>query len=224
MALNKAQTSMGTKIVLILLIVAFLMSFISIGAGLFGGNAGTGTQTATDPISVANQKYQPAVAALTSQLQSEPESYTVLVSLGNTYYDWANELTQASQNNTAAAGNAALSWNAARDNYAKALKVQDDDPNVSTDYAITLYYTGDTNAAITEVNRVIKENPTFAPAYFNLGVFNQALGKNAEAYAAFKKTVDLDAQGQQTNVAYAKQQVEALKSFASPGTATTATP
>lgn len=213
MAINKAKTSVGTKVVLIVLIVAFVASFISIGAGLFSGGQATGTQpTGTDPLAAVNAQYQPTVAALTSSLQSQPESYTALVSLGNTYFDWAAAVQQASQTTTSAVGADQPLWVSAKDAYSRALEVKKDEPPVTVDYAITLFYTGETTKAVKIATDVTKQTPEFAPAYLNLGIFYRALGQNDEALAAFNQAIKLDPDGKQTNTEFAKTQVQELKS------------
>ena len=103
MALNKAQTSMGVKVILIVLIVAFVASFIPlIGSAFSGGDSQQNAQTGA--LDAIDQQFQPTIASLTGMLQSEPESYTVLVNLGNTYFDWAAQLQQASSTSTSAVG------------------------------------------------------------------------------------------------------------------------
>lgn len=214
MALNKAQTSTGIKIVLVVLIIAFVASFVSIGTGLFSsGNQQTPTgATGNDPVAAANAQYQPTVAALTNALQSEPESYTALVSLGNTYFDWALSIQQASQQTTSAVGADQPLWVSAKDAYTRALELQADESPVLVDYSITLFYTGDTNTAIATVEKVTKDDPTFAPAWFNLAIFQGALGQNDKAVPALEQAIKLDPQGQQINLEFAKQRLEQLKS------------
>jgi Flp pilus assembly protein TadD len=214
-AINKAKTSTGTKVVLIVLIVAFVASFISLGAGLFTSGGNTSTTTSNDPLAQVNAQYQPTVAAITSQLQSQPESYTALVALGNTYFDWASSVQQASQTSTSAVGADQPLWVASKDAYARALKVKAGEPGVNVDYAVTLFYTGDTKTAVLTAEKVAKDEPTFAPAFFNLGIFYQALGEKEKALAALNQVIKLDPDGKQTNVEYAKQQVAALKSAGS---------
>ena len=221
MAINKSKTSPAMKAVLVLLIVAFVASFVSIGAGLFSGGGGgttTSTQQQNDPLAAANAQYQPTVSALTGQLQSQPESYTALVSLANTYFDWAAAVQQASQTSTSAVGADLPLWTGAKDAYKRAIVVKKGEPAVSTDYAITLFYTGDTTGAIKVATEVTKTNPEFASAYFNLGIFNGTLGENAKAAAAFKKAIALDPQGKSVNLEYAKQQLASLESSATSGT------
>jgi tetratricopeptide (TPR) repeat protein len=201
------------KVVLIILAIVFVGGFVTIAADPFG--AQQQAQQSTDPLNTINQQYQPTVAALTNQLRSEPESYTVLVTLGNTYFDWAISMQQAAQQGqNVPAGSDQPLWISAKDAYRRAVALQDDDPPVLVDYAITLHYTGETPVAIEMAERALEAEPEFAPAYFNLGVFHAAQGDNAQAFAAFERSIELDPDGQQTNRDYAVQQVEALRSQA----------
>ena len=220
MALNKSNTSPGMKAVLILLIVAFVASFISIGAGFFAPTPGaTGTATSADPLAAINTQYQSQVSGITGQLQGDPENYSLLVSLGNTYYDWAAAIQQTAQTNTQVTGADLPMWSSAKDAYARAVKIKDDEPAVRTDYSITLFYTGETNEALKVGEKTIKQSPDFAPAHFNNAVFYRALGQNDKATAAFNRALELDPQGSQVNIEYVKQALEELKSAPASGTA-----
>lgn len=218
MALNKAKTSLGIKVALILLIVAFVVSFIPALGGLFSSPGGTATPATNDPVQAANAQYQPTVAALTSQLQSDPESYTALVALGNTYFDWALSVQQASQTSTASIGAEQPLWVASKDAYERAVKVKNDESGVVVDFAITQFYTGDTTGAIKTAEGIRKKDATFAPAWFNLAVFYGAQGDNAKSLKYFKKAIELDPKGESVSVDYAKQQVAALESQTGTGT------
>lgn len=217
MAINKSNTSPAMKAMIIVLIIAFVVGFIPLIGGFFS-NPGAGTQqtngstTATSTVAGIDAKYQPQVAALNSILASEPTSYTALVSLGNSYFDWAIEKQQLSTTSTEAVGADAPLWIAAKDAYGRALAVKDDESAVKVDYSITVFYSGDTKGAIALATEVTKADPTFAPAYFNLGVFQGAAGNNAEGIAAFTKYLELDPEGKQGgNADFAKQQIETLK-------------
>jgi len=218
-ALNKSQTSLGMKIVLIFLIIAFVASFIPFVGGFFlnGGQQQTTSQTA-DPLTAVDAKYQPNVTALTSQLQSDPASYTILVALGNTYFDWAINKQQAAQNTSATAGAIQPIWVAAKDAYARATAVKAGDAPVEIDYSITLYYNGETDKAVAKAEKVAQANPQFAPAYFNLGIFYEALGQADKAIANFNRYLKLDAAGKQGDPQYAKDAVKRLES--TPATST----
>jgi tetratricopeptide (TPR) repeat protein len=60
------------------------------------------------------------------------------------------------------------------------------------------------------VSAVIKKDPAFAPAYYNLGIFYQAQGFNDLAVVAYQKFLALDPTGKQGNADYVKQQLKAL--------------
>lgn len=213
MAINKANTPVWMKAVLILMAIVFVFGFISIGASPFMNNGqqqpGTATPGSLDAI---NQQFTPTVSALTAQLQSEPESYTVLVNLGNTYFDWAAQVQQQSQTTSAAVGTDLPLWVSAKDAYGRALAVQPGEPPVAVDYAITLFYTGEAAKAIEQAEAVAKASPDFAPAYFNLGIFYGSTGENAKAIANFEKYLELDPEGKQGNADFAKSQLESLGS------------
>lgn len=219
MAIDKSNTPTWMKAVLIALALIFVVGFCSMAASplsLLTQPAGTGT--AADPVQAVNQKHQAQVDALSQALQSDPESYTILVALGNSYFDWAAAMQQASQTSTSAVGADQPLWIAAKDNYARAVKINDKVSPVRVDYSITLFYAGDTNKAIEEATAVTKADPEFAPAWFNLGIFHQAVGKNAEAKAAYQRYIQLDPEGKQGNVDVAKQNLKDLESAPATGT------
>ena len=53
--------------------------------------------------------------------------------------------------------------------YAAAWKLQSTDPNVGTDYATSLFYSGRIDAALTQVEKVLAKSPGFQTAWFNKG-------------------------------------------------------
>jgi len=64
--------------------------------------------------------------------------------------------------------------------YAAALKQQAGDPAVGTDYATSLFYAGNIDAALTQAKKVVTASPTFQPAWFNLGNFYAHKARIAE--------------------------------------------
>lgn len=222
MALNKANTSIGIKIVIVFLIIAFVMSFISL-SGLFttGPNGTTGVG-ATDTLGRLNTQYQPTIQALTSQLQSEPTSYTVLVNLGNAYFGWADAVSQAAQNEPGIAGADQPLWIASKDAYRRAVEVNPGESPVMVDYAIVSHYTNETEQAIELAESVMENDPEFAPAYFNAGIFYERVGRNDDALRVFRQYLELDPEGTQGNPDFARQRVAELEAGA--GTAAPATP
>jgi len=209
---------MWIKVTLIVLIVAFVLSFITIATNPFSAPKADQTQTTAGATDASDAQYQPQVNSLTAQLQSDPKNYGVLVSLANTYFDWALAKQQTSQNTTSSAGADLPLWISAKDTYARALEVKTDESPVRVDYSITLFYTGDTVGAIKIASEVAKDDPKFSPAQFNLGVFYAAAGETAKALAAFQNYLKLDPTGSSGgNVDYAKQQIEALQKSGTSG-------
>lgn len=212
MAIDKSNTPGWMKAVLIILALVFVGGFVSVAANPFALLApqSSGSTPASDTVTAANNQNQPRVSAITAQLQSDPESYTLLTALGNSYFDWASQVQQASQTSSAAVGADAPLWISAKDAYSRALAVKATDPPVLVDYAVTQFYSGDTNGAIESTEKAKKIDPKFAPAYFNQGIFMSALNKNKEAVAAFQQYLKLDPKGQQGNPQYARQQIQQL--------------
>jgi hypothetical protein len=128
-------------------------------------------------------------------------AYDVLVARANSLYDQG---AQASQKKDAAG--AARYFAAAATVYAAAWKQQPGAPGVGTDFATSLYYSGDTAGALRQVDLVLAKNPTFQNALMNKGIFLQAAMQTAtqngqsakaaqlraKAKAAFQKAVQVD--------------------------------
>jgi cytochrome c-type biogenesis protein CcmH/NrfG len=220
-AIDKSHTKPWVKAVLIFLIVAFVLSFVALSSSPWQAFKAPEQTTQAPTVDTIDAQYQPAVASITAMLQSDPESYTALVSLGNTYFDWAVKKQQASQNSTATMGADLPLWTGAKDAYARAVKVKGDESTVRVDYAITLFYTGDTVKAIAVAEDVMKDDPTFSPAWFNAGIFFQTTGATDKAIAAFEQYLKLDPKGSAGGSPdFAKQQLETLKKSST----TTSTP
>lgn len=224
MGLDKSSTSPAMKIIISLLILAFVSTFLYGGIAsiiqVFKPNPNQPAATSTNPVAAAKAQFQPQIDALTKLAASDPTSQTPLVNLGNAYFDWAQQVSQASQNSTSAAVTAGALWVSAKDTYAKAIKIKPGDSALTVDYAIATFYAGDTTGAIAIALPVSKSDPTFAQAWLNLGVFYQASGENAKAIAALQQYLKLDPAGKQGNATYAKQQLDLLRK-ASTGTSTT---
>lgn len=213
MALNKAQTSTITKVLLVLLILAFVASFVPLFGQvgqLFTGSGSVTTNT-NDPTAAVNAQYQPQVNSLVGLLQSDPESYTVLVALGNTYFDWASAIQQASRTTTGSVGADRPIWVSAKDAYARAVAVKQGDAPVAIDYAVAAFYTGDTLLAIKTAEKVMTDQPDFAPAWFNGAIFYETLGETAKAIKAYETYIKLDPKGEQGNIQLAKDNLAKLK-------------
>lgn len=192
MALDKKQTSLLTKIGIGLIAAVLVLAFIpwdSIGLG--GGGNTQDPATGTGQLEAIAARYAPTIAANDQKLASEPTSYTVLVTQGNVYFDWAIDVQQASQS-----GADLPIWLAASVYYGRAIEQQSGDPNVATDYAVSLYYSGNTQAAIDVIEPVLEENPDFAVAFYNAGIFYDTAGRGADAVRVMQRYIELDPSGQ----------------------------
>ncbi|MDP2233739.1 MAG: hypothetical protein Q8K89_08895 [Actinomycetota bacterium] len=189
MAINKKKASPIVKIGIIAVSALIVLSFLPWASlGLLTANSGSG-QTGGQLETIA-AGYTGSVSAFEQSLASDPTSYTVLVNLGNTYFDWGIEIKQAK-----IAGADKPVWLSATLYYDRALALQPGDPAVSTDAAIAHYYSGDTAKAIELVEPIMTDAPTFAPAFFNAALFYDTAGLTTEAAAAANTYIALDPSG-----------------------------
>ncbi len=195
---------MWVKVVLIILIVAFVSMFVGTGiSGLFTSTGSQSTTQTADPVQQINSQYQPQVDALAAVVASQPTSYTALVNLGNAYMDWSSALLQSSQNATAPA----MQFLGARNAYQQALKIKKDDPQVLGDYAVVLYYSGETTSAIAAGQEAVKIDPKLATAWFNLGNFYLYQAQNGnkavkqKAIGAYNEYLKLEPTGDRATAA-----------------------
>ncbi len=90
-------------------------------------------------------------APLIEQLKSKPNDPALLAQIGNTYFD-----TQI--------------YPVAIDYYQKALAVEPKNVAVRTDLATAMFYSNDTDHAIAEFDRALKDDPKNSNALFNRGI------------------------------------------------------
>ena len=128
-------------------------------------------------------------------------SYSELVQQANAFYDKGDAAFQAQNFNQGSSY-----FQAAAMTYAAAWKKQQTDPAVGTDLATSLFYSGNIDAALKQVDLVIKKFPDYQAAYFNLGNYQAhkariadqqgdkkaAKTANAAAAQAYTKAVALD--------------------------------
>ncbi len=165
-----------------------LGNVVSVWGGFGGDSCASGAaETSAGPVE--------AVAADTSG------SYDELVARANELYDTGDA---EFQNQNFEQGGAYFA--AASEVYAAAWKKQATDPAVGTDYAVTLFYSGDIETALKQIEAVIKVDPEFQKAWLNKGIFlsheariaEQSGDKKAvkdltgEAKAAFTEAVAID--------------------------------
>jgi hypothetical protein len=128
-------------------------------------------------------------------------SYSVLVQRANDLYDQGAQAFQKKELSTGA-----QYFAAAAKVYQAAWKQQATDPSMGTDYATSLFYSGDAQGALKQVNIVLARSPDFQTAHLNKGIYLQTAAQDAQksgqkakadsllaqAKAEFQKAVSID--------------------------------
>jgi len=102
-------------------------------------------------------------------------SYSALVDRANGLYDQG---IAAFSKDDSAAGE--QYFKAAAEVYRAAWNKQPGEPSVGTDYAVALFYSRQHDAALQQIEKVIKKNPDFQPARLNQGIFLQTEASEAK--------------------------------------------
>ncbi len=193
MALDKKKASLLTRIGIGIIAGMLVLAFVPWDSiGLSGSSGNGSSDTGGGQLEAIAAQYAATIGGNDQLLASDPTSYTVLVTQGNTYFDWAIAVQQSDAQNL----EDRPMWTSATVFYGRALEVQPGDPNVSTDLAISKYYSGDIEGAIVVVEEVMESGPDFAPAFFNAGIFYNSASMTQEAVAAMTRYLELDPQGQ----------------------------
>ena len=119
-------------------------------------------------------------------------SYSELVARANDLYDQGDA---AFQNQDFEQGGAYFA--AAAKVYAAAWKKQATDPSVGTDYAVTLFYSGDIAGALKQIDAVLKANPDWQKGWLNKGVFLSHEARIAKQQGDTKTADKYNAQAKQ---------------------------
>lgn len=216
MALDKSQTSLIAKIIIILFGLVLIIglagpSFMGL-VGLQGCTAtNTGGGDSASTLDTIASRYRPVAESWEGILASDPTSATALVTLGNLHFDWANEVRQAAQTQGLPAGSDTSIVEIAISYYERALGAGASTPEVRTDLAIAYYYANQPDKAASTIEGVTAEFPDFAPAFFNGGIFYEAMGRTDDAIASFQRYLELDTEGASGNPDYAQERITALQ-------------
>lgn len=214
MAIDKSNTSPLMKVLIIFLAATFVLG---IGfAGVVGScssatpttTTGTpaGSATTTQTVNAIGLQYTPIIQAIEASITVEPKNYDLLVAQAQNYYQWGAKVREAVQ--TSNPGQDAPIWKSAATYYARALAVKSGDTQVMGDYAVSLFYSGDAPAAITEGEKVRALDAKFGPNLFNLGIFYQNSGDKVKAKAAYEAYLAVEPAGDMAQAA--KDNIAAL--------------
>jgi tetratricopeptide (TPR) repeat protein len=211
MALDKRQTSVVTKVIIVILAIMLVIGIGLPFLGSIGSDAGqTSTQEGT--LDTIAARYQPNITGLQGALASAPTSGTILLQLAYTHYDYASDVQQASSQDQTLVGMDVPLWVAASDYYRRAYEAGQDAPEVTTELAVTYHYSNRTPEAIARIEQTLEEYPDFPTAWFNAGIFYQAVGAVDDAIASFERYLELDPQGTAGNPDYVRDQLAQLQS------------
>lgn len=184
---REPQPRSGSRHSVALIWLGFAVAAVVVVLVIFfagGGRGGSGGSTTSGPI-----------AADTSG------SYSVLVGRANDLYDQG--VTAFGKNDDT--GGVAY-FKAAAEVYRAAWKKKPGDPNVGTDFAVSLFYMRHHDEALKQIAVVLKKSPDFQAAHLNQGIFLQAEASEAkergeklkaaeflaQARTAFEKAVSID--------------------------------
>jgi tetratricopeptide (TPR) repeat protein len=202
MAIDKSRTSPLMKAGIIALAVLFVLGVGFAGlASLPSCSAAsllpTGASSTTAASTVSTQtialKYAATIQALDASLTVNPKDYTLLVQQGDTYFSWANDVQQTMPTTTSPLTNPL--WATARGYYERAVAIETTDATTYGDYAITLFYTGETAAAISAGEKARALDPKLVQNLFNLGNYYATANEATAAIAAFKAYISAEPTG-----------------------------
>ena len=165
---------------------------------------------ATDPAAAAQTPVQQADAAFAAEIASLEEKYAqdptnlaTLLNLGENYLTWGSYVSSyATTDEEIAHGKDLLNQSIAYfDQY---LELNDSNA-VRVDRALALYYNGDTDGALAAMEKLTEADPTYAPAWANLGMLYEANGRTDDATAAYNKAIECDPDDEYGARSYAEQ-------------------
>ncbi len=207
MAIDKSRTPPWMRVVLVVLAVALVFGVASIPmlSLLEGSSTSNKSRDTSSTLDAAARNWASGAMTNEAALRDDPKNYDLLVAQANLYHDWAGEVLQSSQDDQVLMASAVPMWMAAIQYYRRALDLKPGDPAVNTDLSVSLFYSGDTTAAIQTAVKVTKSDPKFSPAFLNLGVFYEATGNRSQSITALKQYLKLEPSGQ-----YAQQAQESI--------------
>lgn len=232
MAFDAQQTRRAQAIVLVAaaVIVVAIAAVVFSGALTPGASNGTADSTsqaadgATDGSSQAagqavtsgehdmthvDANYASVVEQLQAQYDSDPSNPSALLQLANGYFDWgvaAREVVATDEDDA----HVVDLFNQAIARYDDYLEQNPDSKSVEVDRAISIFYAGDRDRAIAELESFTAEDGSFGPAWANLGMFYETEGRTDEAIAAYERAIESDSSDAYGVKDYAQQHLDAL--------------
>lgn len=153
--------------------------------------------------------YASVIEQLQAQYDSDPSNPSALLQLANGYFDWGVAARGVGATDEDDAHVVDL-FNRAIARYDDYLEQNPDSKSVEVDRAISIFYAGDRDRAIAELESFTAADGSFGPAWANLGMFYETEGRTDEAIAAYERAIESDSSDAYGVKDYAQQHLDAL--------------
>jgi hypothetical protein len=141
MAVNKSQTPLWMRVVIILVAISFVGGLVVVGVAGSGKGGGNTGQQASGTGALDTAQLQSSLDAALAAAEAQPDNPEIIETLGNAYFDYAAALTNAGRDREAAPY-----WQNAVIQYDKVLAGNPGNDIVLGDKAFALYYAGSAEA------------------------------------------------------------------------------
>jgi len=223
MAIDKKNSPGWYKVVVWIVLIAFVLGMVVVGvAWIFNGggsnlqdpnatssSSSQNTSATASSEKTINDRYQPQVTAALDALKSKPDDFTANNNVGLAYSLWAQDLMNSSD--TQSEADATTIYGKAVPYLKKAYELKPTDASVANSYVLALAYSGDQAQALTVAREVTTKNPNDAEAWYAMGLLlANSSEKNAkqDAIAALRTAIEKDTSG--TLKASAQQEIDTL--------------
>lgn len=232
MAFNREQTKRAQAgvVIAILVLAVLLLVFVLSGAlaprsatRAAGSSAASTSAPAPSAAGTAapgasesspsdvDASFSAAEEQLKAQYEADPSNPAALLNLANGYFDWGASAMGAATTDEERARAREL-FSSAIDSYDEYLAKNPESKAVIVDRAISIFYTGDTTRAISELEAFTEKDADFGPAWANLGMFYEGAGRTDDARAAYERAIETDPDNTYQVKTYAEQRLQALGS------------
>lgn len=146
MAVNKSNTPVWMRAVIIMIVISFVGTGIAIGVlTATGGStpaASDGSAVATATVDTISQQYKARVDAAVAAAASDPTNPDIVIEVGHAYFEWAVDTYESGQ-----AQASIPIWKSAVSYYDKVLAIEPSNDIALGNKAFALYYAQDAQLA-----------------------------------------------------------------------------
>lgn len=186
--LDKRRAALWIKIIAIVIALVFIISFIPLGLG--GLSGGSVTDIVRSLFGGKRGETEVEIESLQKTLKTDPKNLSVLIQLGNDYYDLGR-------------------YKEAVTYYNRALAIGPNNVDVRVDMGASYYALGQVDKALEAFKTATQINPNHAMAWYNLGIAYKAKGDVANQRFAWNKFLTLQPTGEQAD--RVRQELSQLK-------------